>query len=87
MAKIEKFDNIFFGVHAKLADQLEPMTRMMLERTYEAIIDAGINPRELKGGKTAVIMACGLSESEKALFYDKNEVILESLADFIITCV
>ncbi|XP_033220326.1 fatty acid synthase-like isoform X2 [Belonocnema kinseyi] len=73
MKNIEKFDNIFFGVHAKLTDQLEPMTRMMLERTYEAVIDAGINPRELKGRKTAVIMACGLSESEKALFYDKTE--------------
>ena len=51
------------------------MTRMMLECTYEAIVDAGINPRELKDGKTMVIMACGLSESEKSLFYQKDEVI------------
>ena len=50
------------------------MTRLMLERSYEAVIDAGINPRLLKGSRTAVFIGSCFSESDKALFYDKMEV-------------
>lgn len=35
------FDPQFFGVHQKQAECLDPQLRMMLESTYEAIVDAG----------------------------------------------
>jgi hypothetical protein len=41
LLSISKFDASFFGVHFKQAHTMDPMCRMLLERTYEAIVDAG----------------------------------------------
>lgn len=38
---LSKFDASFFGVHAKQAEVMDPQLRMLLEATYEALIDAG----------------------------------------------
>ncbi|XP_043469524.1 fatty acid synthase-like [Leptopilina heterotoma] len=73
MKDIDKFDRNFFGVHGKLTECMDPMLRMMIETTYEAITDAGINPRELRGSKSAVFTASTFSESEKSFFYEKTQ--------------
>lgn len=38
---LSKFDASFFGVHPKQANSMDPQLRMLLEVTYEAIVDAG----------------------------------------------
>ena len=38
---LSKFDASFFGVHGKQANAMDPQLRLMLEVTYEAIVDAG----------------------------------------------
>lgn len=38
---VNKFDASFFGVHFKQAHTMDPMCRMLLEKTYEAVVDAG----------------------------------------------
>jgi len=38
---IDKFDASFFSVHYKQAQNMDPQCRMLLEKTYEAIVDAG----------------------------------------------
>lgn len=38
---MENFDPPFFGVHQKQAECMDPVLRMLLESTHEAIIDAG----------------------------------------------
>ncbi|XP_051160074.1 fatty acid synthase-like [Leptopilina boulardi] len=73
MKNIDTFDRVFFGVHGKLSDCMDPMVRMILETTYEAITDAGINPRKLRGSKTAVFTGSAFSESEKTFFFEKLE--------------
>ncbi|XP_043469511.1 fatty acid synthase-like [Leptopilina heterotoma] len=73
MKSIDTFDRIFFGIHGKLVDCMDPMVRMMIETTYEAITDAGINPKELKGSKSAVFTGSSFSESEKTFFFEKLE--------------
>jgi fatty acid synthase len=38
---IDKFDASFFSVHYNQAQSMDPQCRMLLEKTYEAIVDAG----------------------------------------------
>ncbi|XP_014477063.1 PREDICTED: fatty acid synthase [Dinoponera quadriceps] len=71
---VGKFDALFFGVHFKQAHTMDPMCRMLLEHAYEAVIDAGINPKQLRGTRTGVFMGACFSESEKTWFYEKLQV-------------
>ncbi|XP_053963784.1 fatty acid synthase [Anastrepha ludens] len=68
---LEKFDATFFGVHFKQAHTMDPQTRILIETAYEAVIDAGINPKNLRGTKTGVYVGSCISESEKTWFYEK----------------
>lgn len=38
---IDRFDAVFFAMHRKLTDATDPMSRIIMERVFEAIIDAG----------------------------------------------
>ena len=38
---LSKFDASFFGVHPKQAHTMDPQLRLLLEVTYEAILDGG----------------------------------------------
>ncbi|XP_046963942.1 fatty acid synthase-like [Vanessa cardui] len=71
---IEKFDASFFGVHYKETHTIDPMCRILLEKTYEAIIDAGLNPKELRNTNTGVFVGACFSESEKICLYEKMHV-------------
>ncbi|CAG2120708.1 unnamed protein product, partial [Medioppia subpectinata] len=54
LKNIDKFDGLFFGIMNTMSDVIDPQSRMALETTYEAIIDAGINPQTLRGSDTGV---------------------------------
>jgi acyl transferase domain-containing protein len=41
LLNLSKFDASFFGVHFKQAHFMDPTCRMLLEKTYEAVVDAG----------------------------------------------
>ncbi|CAD6237323.1 GSCOCG00002250001-RA-CDS, partial [Cotesia congregata] len=71
---VGKFDALFFGVHFKQAHTMDPMCRMLMEHAFEAIVDAGVNPRHLRGTKTGVFIGACFSESEKTWFYEKLQV-------------
>nr|XP_034178573.1 fatty acid synthase [Osmia lignaria]XP_034178581.1 fatty acid synthase [Osmia lignaria] len=62
---LKSFDATFFGVHAKQANVMDPQLRMLLEATYEAIVDAGINPNDIRGSKTGVFIGVSSSESDE----------------------
>ncbi|XP_003423914.1 fatty acid synthase [Nasonia vitripennis] len=62
---LASFDATFFGVHAKQANVMDPQLRMLLELTHEAIIDAGINPLEIRGSRTGVFIGVSDSESDE----------------------
>nr|XP_054923967.1 fatty acid synthase-like [Dermacentor andersoni] len=42
---------------------MDPMLRIILERTYEAIVDAGYDPATLRGRNIGVFVGCALSET------------------------
>ncbi|XP_015179002.1 PREDICTED: fatty acid synthase [Polistes dominula] len=71
---IEKFDADFFNIGFKQAHTMDPMCRILLEHAYEAIVDAGVNPKDLRGKRVSVIVGSCFSESEKTWFYEKMKV-------------
>ncbi|XP_055691897.1 fatty acid synthase-like [Lutzomyia longipalpis] len=64
---LANFDHIFFGVHQKQAEAMDPLIRMLLEATHEAFVDSGYNPRDLRGTRTGVYIGVSGSEQEQYL--------------------
>lgn len=50
---------------------MDPQGRILLEMAYQAVLDAGINPKSLKGTKTGVFIGACFAEAERTWFYDK----------------
>ena len=57
LKEIANFDPGFFGLHYRQANSMDLTMRKILEHVIEAIMDAGVNPSELKGTKTGVFAA------------------------------
>ncbi|KFP01543.1 Fatty acid synthase [Calypte anna] len=72
---ISKFDASFFGVHPKQAHTMDPQLRLLLEVSYEAILDAGIDPATLRGTDTGVWVGASGSEAAEALSQDPEELL------------
>lgn len=72
---ISKFDASFFGVHPKQAHTMDPQLRLLLEVSYEAILDGGINPATLRGTDTGVWIGASGSEAAEALSQDPEELL------------
>ncbi|XP_070380763.1 fatty acid synthase-like [Dermacentor albipictus] len=60
---LSRFDASFFGVPPKQVQLMDPQLRLLLETSYEAIIDAGYDPATLRGRKIGVFIGSGLSET------------------------
>lgn len=54
--KLDRFDPLFFGMSPKEARSLDPQQRILLEISYEAIEDAGLQVEKLKGSPTGVFI-------------------------------
>ncbi|CAK1541491.1 unnamed protein product [Leptosia nina] len=66
---LEYFDGQFFKVHYRLGNTMDSMSRKVLEQSFQAIYDAGINSDDLSGKKVGVYMGTCFSEAERANFY------------------
>ncbi|RZC40550.1 fatty acid synthase-like [Asbolus verrucosus] len=53
---VEYFDAGYFGMNPRDANSKDPRVRLLLEAVFEAIVDAGLNPSELRGSNTGVYM-------------------------------
>ncbi|XP_028740769.1 fatty acid synthase [Peromyscus leucopus] len=72
---LSKFDASFFGVHPKQAHTMDPQLRLLLEVSYEAIVDGGINPASLRGTNTGVWVGVSGSEASEALSRDPETLL------------
>jgi len=69
---IDQFDAAFFRISPVEAQLLDPQQRLMLEVSWQALEDAGIDPDRLKGSRTGVY--AGISNNEyRALVLDGND--------------
>ncbi len=59
---IDMFDAPFFRISPVEAQHLDPQQRLMLETSWQALEDAGINPGKLVGSRTGVY--AGISNNE-----------------------
>ncbi|KAM4664019.1 fatty acid synthase [Discoglossus pictus] len=75
LKEINKFDASFFGVHPKQAHTMDPQLRLLLEISYEAILDGGINPSELRDTNTGVWVGVSGSEAGEAFSRDPEELL------------
>ncbi|KAG5666534.1 hypothetical protein PVAND_014554 [Polypedilum vanderplanki] len=69
---IEKFDSAFFNIPAEFANHLDPMCRTLLEHVYEAIIDAGVSPKSIRGTKTGVFVGCCFADCHEYSIREKS---------------
>ena len=68
--RLDEFDASFFRISPVEAERLDPQQRMMLETSWQALEDAGINPERLRGSRTGVY--AGISN------YDYRALVLEA---------
>lgn len=69
IGNLEKFDASFFSIHHRLANSTDPQARILLEHSYEAILDAGISPQTLVGSRTGVFIGCSASDSKDMFLF------------------
>ncbi len=62
LSDIDLFDSRFFRISPIEARMMDPCQRMLLETSWEALEDAGIDPGVLRGSRTGVYAGVGHSE-------------------------
>ncbi|KAH7312479.1 6-methylsalicylic acid synthase [Stachybotrys elegans] len=67
---LENFDASFFGISPKEAEQMDPHQRLGLELSWEALENAGIDPKSLAGSDTAVYMGMDTDDYSRLLLED-----------------
>ncbi len=64
---IERFDSRFFRIAPIEARVMDPHQRVLLETTWHALEDAGIDPGKLRGSRTGVYIGLGGSEYREVI--------------------
>ncbi|WP_160716715.1 SDR family NAD(P)-dependent oxidoreductase [Chitinophaga solisilvae] len=64
---IKEFDPLFFNISPEEASYMDPHQRLLMMYAWNAIEDAGYDPRSLAGSKTAVFTAIGSQEYRKMM--------------------
>lgn len=69
---IKSFDNMHFEISAKEATSIDPQHRLLLEVSWEAMENAGLEIEKLKGSKTGVFIGIDSQEYMKTELFTGN---------------
>ncbi|KAL1470637.1 hypothetical protein MTO96_040326 [Rhipicephalus appendiculatus] len=67
---LTRFDANFFSTYPKQANVMDPQLRLLLETSYEAILDAGYDPETFRKRKIGVFIGNSVAESGEAFKLD-----------------
>ena len=68
---LDKFDATFFSLNSRSAMHTDPQQRVLQEHAYEAILDAGMCPKQLRGSRIGVYVgACSVEADDYLLYND-----------------
>ena len=70
---LELFDARFFGIRPIAAEIMDPQQRMLLETSWQALEDAGIDPEGLRGSRTGVFAGLNASEYRELMIASGSE--------------
>ena len=59
------FDNSFFNISGSQAERLDPQIRLLLETSFEAVIDSGLDTDTLNGTQTGVYVGGSASDAHR----------------------
>lgn len=97
---VREFDNNFFNITAIEATAMDPQQRLLLETVYEALENANVSVKQLKGSDTGVYVGLMCGDYENILMRDidsapryqvgplhvsPTESNLDSLLNFLLT--
>lgn len=78
MNNIDKFDAGFFGITPREASSMDPQQRILLETSWEAFEDAGIDTTKLAGKDVGVYIGAFTVDYKVLQFNSANQPLLES---------
>ena len=59
LAERDCFDPLFFNISPREAESMNPHQRLVMQESWNAIEDAGYNPKTLAGTRTGIFVGCG----------------------------
>ncbi|XP_075725717.1 fatty acid synthase isoform X2 [Rhipicephalus microplus] len=70
---LSRFDANFFNTYPKQAHVTDPQLRLLLETSYEAILDSGYDPESFRNRKVGVFIGNSVAESGEAFKLDTDK--------------
>jgi fatty acid synthase len=80
---MDQFDNEFFGISDEDAELMDPQDRLLMEEVYRAILDAGVDPKSLRGSNTGYFHGACYTETNRV--FETAESVPENKFKALVT--
>jgi len=77
---IDRFDHAAFKISRKEAEEMDPQQRLALECSFEAMLDARVDPASLSRSATGVFVGAGIAEYMAMAFGDPDAMTTHTMS-------